>query len=632
MSDQPRVLVVDDTPANVRLLDAVLRPRGFDIVTATSGQEALEVIAMQPPDVVLLDVQMPGMNGYEVCRRVREDPELAALPIIMVTASLSEERTLALEAGADDFIVRPFDQAELVARVRSLVRIKSYHDQLQLQASELAALNESLEERVGQQVAELEQLRRLRRFLSPHLADVVLEAGELLEPHRREIAVVLCELRGFDGVSMSAEPEEAVEALKGFHEILGGLVAGYEATVGYFAGDGVMMFFNDPLPCADPVLRAARLAVDLRDSIAAYCETWRRRGRALDVTAAVTLGYATLGTIGFDGRYDYSAVGTVVNQAVRLCDAAADGEILLSQRALAAIEDNASVTPWGEVDLRGTPAIRAWRLDGLRGATAPGIDFRILGPLEVVVDGQHVELTAAKERAVLALLLMRAGEIVSADKLADELWEGEPPDSALSTLRAHVSRLRKALATAGLEDVVVTKPTGYVVEVDEHAIDARRFERLLREGRAALRTDPVSAQRQLREALGMWRGPALVDVAGTSAAEAETARLEECRLGAVEDCIDAELACGRHRDVLTELEGQTRRHPLRERLWAQRMVALYRSGRQPEALRIYQDLRTHLAEELGLEPSPELAALEQAIVMRSPDVGLDSVVLGPETR
>jgi adenylate cyclase len=623
MSDQARVLVVDDTPANVRLLDAVLRPRGFDIVTAASGQEALDVIAMQPPDVVLLDVQMPGMNGYEVCRRIREDPERAALPIIMVTASLSEERTLALEAGADDFIVRPFDQAELVARVRSLVRIKSFHDQLQQQASELAALNESLEERVDQQVGELEQLRRLRRFLSPHLADVVLEAGELLDPHRREIAVVLCELRGFDGVSMSAEPEEAVEALKGFHEILGRLVAGYEATVGYFAGDGVMMFFNDPLPCPDPVLRAARMAVDLRDAMAVYSETWRRRGRSLDVAAAVTLGYATLGTIGFDGRYDYSAVGTVVNQAVRLCDAAADGEILLSQRAHAAIEDTVTATEWGEVELRGAPAIRGWRLDGLRGAATTRTDFRILGPLEVVVDGKPVELTAAKERAVLALLLMRAGEIVSAERLADELWEGEPPESALSTLRAHVSRLRKALATAGLDEVVVTKPTGYVVEVDNDAIDARRFERLLRDGRASLRADPVSAQRQLREALGMWRGPALVDVAGTSAAEAETARLEECRLGALEDCIDAELASGRHRDVLTELEGLTRRHPLRERLWAQRMVALYRSGRQPEALRIYQELRTHLAEELGLEPSPELAALEQAIVMRSPDVGLN---------
>jgi DNA-binding response OmpR family regulator len=617
VSDQPRVLVVDDTPANIRLLDAVLRPRGFDIVTASSGQEALDAIAMQPPDVVLLDVQMPGMNGYEVCRRVREDPQHAALPIIMVTASLSEERALALEAGADDFVVRPFDQAELVARVRSLVRIKSYHDQLQEQARELAALNESLEERVEQQVDELEKLRRLRRFLSPHLADVVLDSGELLQPHRREIAVVLGELRGFDAISMSAEPEEAVDALKGFHEILGRLVASYEATVGYFAGDGVMMFFNDPLPCTDPVLRAARLAVELREAMREYGDAWRRRGRSLDVAASVTLGYATLGMIGFDGRYDYSAVGTVVNQAARLCEAAADGEILLSQRAHAAVEETVTASVWGDVELRGAPAIQAWRLDGLTGPSAPGPDFRILGPLEVVVDGQTIELTAAKERAVLSLLLMRAGEIVSAERLADELWEGEPPESALSTLRAHVSRLRKALAAAGLDDVVVTKPTGYVVQVDESAIDARRFERLLRRGRAALATDPASAQRQLREAVGIWRGPALVDVAGTSAAEAEIARLEECRLAAIEDCIEADLACGRHRDVLTELEGLTRLYPLRERLWAQRMTALYRSGRQPEALRIYQELRTQLAEELGLDPSPELTALEQAIVTRS---------------
>ena len=617
MTDLPRVLVVDDTPANIRLLDAVLRPRGFDIVTAASGQEALDAIAMQPPDVVLLDVQMPGMNGYEVCRRVREDPELGALPIIMVTASLSEERTLALEAGADDFVVRPFDQAELIARVRSLVRIKAYHDQLQHQARELASLNESLEERVEQQVGELEQLRRLRRFLSPHLADVVLEAGDVLEPHRREIAVVLCELRGFDAISMSAEPEEAVDALKGFHDILGALVARYEATVGYFAGDGVMMFFNDPLPCPDPVLRAARLAVDLRNAMAGFGAEWKRRGRSLDAASAVTLGYATLGTIGFDGRYDYSAVGTVVNQATRLCEAAGDGEILLSQRAVAAIEDAVVVSPWGDVELRGAPAIGAWRLDAMAGATAAGTDLRILGPLEVVANGRTVELTAAKERAVLALLLMRAGEIVSAERLADELWEGEPPDSALSTLRAHVSRLRKALATAGLDEVVVTKPTGYVVQVDDAAIDARRFEQLLRDGRAVLSADPVAAQQLLREAIGLWRGPALVDVAGTSAAEAEIARLEECKLGALEDCIDAELACGRHREVLTELEGLTRQHPLRERLWAQRMIALYRSGRQPESLRIYQELRTHLADELGLDPSPELTSLEQQIVTRS---------------
>lgn len=623
MTAPPRVLVVDDTPANVRLLEAVLRPRGFDVVVATSGPEALEAIASAAPDVVLLDVHMPGMNGYEVCRRTRESTTASALPIIMLTASLSEERTLALEAGADDFLVRPFDQAELLARVRSLVRIKTYHDQLERQAAELVALNESLTTRVEDQVQELQRLDRLRRFLAPHLAEMVLDAGDVLEPHRREIAVVLCELRGFDAISMSSEPEEAVDALEGFHDILGELVARYEATVGYFAGDGVMMFFNDPLPCPDPVMRAVRLAGDLRDAMQEYAADWRRRGRDLDVASAVTLGYATLGTIGFDGRYDYSAVGTVVNQAAALCNAAADGEILLSQRALAVVEDDVIAAPGAEIVLRGGPTLRTWSLDGLRGrAAAAGPDFRILGPLEIVVDGEVLDLTAAKERAVFALLLMRCGEVVSADRLADELWEGQPPESALSTLRAHVSRLRKALGSLGIEDVLATRPTGYVLEIDGDAVDVRRFERLTRDARSARAGDPATATRLLREALALWRGPALVDVASMPAAAAEIARLEECRVAAVEDCIDAELACDRHREVLTELEGLTRIHPLRERLRAQLMVALYRSGRQAEALRTFQELRAHLADELGLEPSPELAALEQAIVLRSPEVGL----------
>jgi DNA-binding SARP family transcriptional activator/class 3 adenylate cyclase len=507
--------------------------------------------------------------------------------------------------------------------VRSLVRIKTYHDQLERQAAELVALNESLTTRVEEQVQELDRLQRLRRFLAPHLAEMVLAAGDVLEPHRCEIAVLLCELRGFDAISMSSEPEEAVDALQGFHDVVGRLVREYEATVGYFAGDGVMMFFNDPLPCPDPVLRAARLALDLREAMQEYTARWRRRGRDLDVAAAVAFGYATLGTIGFEGRYDYSAVGTVVNQAAALCAAAADGETLLSQRAFAAVEGQVVTSPGVEVALRGGPALRTWSLESLPGsAPRSGPAFGILGPLEVSAGGETLDLTAAKERSVLALLLMRCGEVVSADRLADELWEGQPPESALSTLRAHVSRLRKALASLGLADVLVTRPTGYVLEVDADAVDARRFERLTREARAARPADPSTAARLLRDALGLWRGPALVDVAVMPAAAAEIARLEECRMSAVEECIDAELACARHREVLTELEAQTRNHPLRERLWAQLMVALYRSGRQAEALRTYQELRAHLADELGLEPSPELAALEQAIVARSPAVDL----------
>lgn len=619
MSEQvPRILVVDDTPANIRLLDAVLTPRGFEVVGVASGAEALTVVGSGDLDVVLLDVQMPGMNGYEVCRRIRELPRRAALPVVMVTASLGEERALALEAGADDFVVRPFDQAELVARVRSLVRIKQYHDRLEQQAGELAELNRSLGERVEAQVDELERLRRLRRFLSPHLADVLLQDDALLRPHRGEIAVVHCELRGFDAVSISSEPEEAVEALTGFHDVLGRLVAAHEATVGYFAGESVMLFFNDPLPVDDPVGSAVRFAAELRADVDAWAEPWRRRGRTLDIASAVTVGYATLGTIGFEGRYDYSAVGTVVNQAARLCEAAGDGEVLLSQRAYAAVADHVVAEPDDDVVLRDGLTLASWRLADAHvlaaGGTGPLPAFRVLGPLEV----SGVELTAAKERAVLCLLLLRPRQVVAAEQLADELWEGDPPDSALSTLRAHVSRLRKALATGGLGDALATRPTGYVLDVPDEAVDARCFERLVDEARATAGSDPAQAHELFERALSLWRGAPLTDITGNAAAAAEVARLEECRLATLEDAVAAQLAAGRHREALTELDALTLQHPLRERLWAHRMVALYRSGRQAEALRVFQDLRTLLADELGLDPSPELVELEQAILRRDP--------------
>jgi adenylate cyclase len=193
----PKILVVDDTPQNVRLLVAVLSSHGYAVTSAASGSEALEKVKSEQPDLVLLDVQMPGMNGYEVCRRLRADPAAAFLPVVMVTSSDAKARVDALEAEADDFVTKPFNQQELLARVRSLVRIKQYHDTIQLQAAELAEWNQTLEVRVGRQVEELEAMNRLRRFLSPTLAELILSQGEaILESHRREIAVLFADLRG----------------------------------------------------------------------------------------------------------------------------------------------------------------------------------------------------------------------------------------------------------------------------------------------------------------------------------------------------------------------------------------------------------------------------------------------------
>lgn len=363
-----KILVVDDVPQNVRLLEALLVSHGYSVTTASSGPEALEKVTVEVPDLVLLDIQMPGMNGYEVCRRIRAEPATRFLPVVMVTSSDTEVRVNAIEAEADDFITKPFDQQELLARVRSLVRIKQYHDTIQAQAAELADWNRTLEARVDEQVEELEKMNRLRRFLSPTLAELILSQGEsILESHRREIAVLFADLRGWTSFSATTEPEEVMGVIRDFHAAMGNLILEFEATVGWFAGDGLMVWFNDPIPCPDPAARAVRMAVAMRSAMTELVPKWRKRGHELDFSAGVALGYATLGKIGFDGRYDYGAVGSVMNLASRLCDEAAGGEILVSERVLSEVEHLVDAKPAGELTLKGfVKPVSAFRVADVR--------------------------------------------------------------------------------------------------------------------------------------------------------------------------------------------------------------------------------------------------------------------------
>jgi len=353
--DAGTILVVDDTPENVRLLEAVLVPRGYEVVTATSGQEALDLVATAQPDLVLLDVVMPTMDGYAVCRALRADEETAVLPVIMVTSSLGPEKTRAIEAGADDFIPKPFNQTELLTRVRSLMRIKRYHDANKAQATELLELNRTLEERVQRQVEELERLRQLRRFLSPQLADAIVSSGEesVLRSHRRQVAMLFADIRGWTGFVDAVEPEELMRVLGEFHKTIGGLVRRFDATVGFLEGDGVQLFFNDPFEVPDAALRAVRLGCALREEMAELTPQWRRRGYDLGCGVGIALGYATCGEVGFEGRSDYAAIGTVTNLASRLADEAAAGQILIAQRLYAEVEDAVEVEPVGEFNLRG---------------------------------------------------------------------------------------------------------------------------------------------------------------------------------------------------------------------------------------------------------------------------------------
>ena len=369
MSTPAKILVVDDLPQNVKLLVDLLGAKGYVVVTASSGPEALLKVEAERPDLVLLDVMMPEMSGYEVCRKIRENPATGILPVVMVTSlDPTQERIRGLEAGADDFLTKPVNRPELMARVQSLVRVKQLYDTVQAQAGELAELNKTLEARVSEQVAQLDRMGRLKRFFSPQLAELIVagDAEDPLKSHRRQVTVVFLDLRGFTAFAETAEPEEVMSVLREYHAEMGRLILEHEGTLERFTGDGMMIFFNDPVPVDDPAERAMRMAVAMRDRVAALIGRWRKRGHDLGLGVGIAQGYATIGAIGFEGRWDYGAIGNVTNLAARLCSEAQPGQILLSARVASEVEQLIETEEIGALTLKGfarpVPAFNLLRL------------------------------------------------------------------------------------------------------------------------------------------------------------------------------------------------------------------------------------------------------------------------------
>jgi adenylate cyclase len=363
MRSPPLILIADDNEANLDILRTRLTSRGYAVITASDGEEALDQARGHLPDMILLDVMMPKRNGFDVCRMLKADSTLPFMPIILVTAK-GETRDIVegLECGGDEYITKPVDQAALMARLGSILRIKALHDTVQeqsarlaVQAAELAEWNRTLEQRVAEQLTELERVNRLKRFLSPQLAELVVSSGDdrLLDSHRRDVAVVFCDLRGFTALAEKSEPEEVMDVLREYHAALGEIIYRFEGTLERFLGDGLMVLFNDPIPCSDPAARAVKMAVAMRERVSELTQRWRKLGHDLGFGVGIAQGYATIGKIGFEGRFDYAAIGSVANLASRLCSEAKPGQILISQRVLHAVEDFVEVENLGELSLKG---------------------------------------------------------------------------------------------------------------------------------------------------------------------------------------------------------------------------------------------------------------------------------------
>jgi DNA-binding response OmpR family regulator len=627
LSAPATILVVDDTPQNVKLLADLLSAKGYAVLTASNGAEALAKVRSVKPDLVLLDVVMPGMSGYEVCRHIRADSTTGVLPVVMVTAlDPTEERIKGLEAGADEFLTKPINQPELLARVRSLLRIKSLYDTVQTQAIELADLNEGLEQRVEEQIGQLQRLAQLKRFFPPQLAERIV-GGELDDPlatHRREVTVAFLDLRGFNAFADISEPEEVMALLRSYHREMGASIESYGGTLEQLSGNAMMVVFNDPVIVEDPAARAVAMAMDMQQRFAQLMGDWRKRGYEIALSIGIAHGYATIGAIGYEARVGYGVIGRVTNLAARLCAQAQPGQVLVSASVLALVEDEVEALEVPQVDFQGfVHPVAAFGILGLkppaRTPEAPAWPLKIyaLGQFALQVHGQALTFSRKAQKKPLDLLRMLialGGVRVETSALTGLLWPDAEGDAAKISFDSNLYRLRKLL---GVDDLLTLSEGKLSLDRERCWVDIWAVEDLVarveREVHGSHGIDGVDCGTLAKELLRLYSGHFLEKESQEAWAIAARDRLKAKFLRAV-TLLGSSLEAAGQWEQATALYSQALElDNLAEALYRRLMIAYRERGEPAEALNVYRRCRHMLSVVLGAKPSAETEAIRSSL-------------------
>jgi adenylate cyclase len=627
MKDSHRILIVDDQAPNRKLLADLLAASGYAVETASDGKEALAKIRLEKPDLVLLDVVMPGLNGYEVCKAIRADAALGLLPLVLVTAlDANEERIRGLESGADDFLTKPINQPELLARVKSMLRIKDFYDTVQSQAAELASLNAGLEARVHEQIGQLQKLGQLKRFFPPHLAELIVsgDVDDPLRTRRREVTVVMLDLRGFNAFADTSEPEEVMGLLRGFHQEMGRLIEAHGGTLEEFTGSSMMVIFNDPAVVENPAGRAVRLALEMQRKFDDLLSGWQKQGYEIALGIGVSHGFATIGAIGDESRASYGVIGRVVNIAARLCVEAGPGQVLVSAPVRALVEDAVELEEADRVDLKGfarpMSVYRVGRMKADPDSAAKRewmVKIYTLGRFSVEIRGQPLQFsrkTQKKPLDMLRVLIAHGAVRVEAATIIEQLWPGAEGDAGKMSFDSNLHRLRRLI---GVEDILVMSEGKLSVDTSRCWIDTIAFDdvaaRLERTAHAASDHSNEAVAMLIKELLQLYAGHFLDSetqeawaVAARDRLKAKFIRVVALLGGALEARKEWDQAVPLFSRAL-ELDN------LAEALYRRLMVCYRELGEPAEALNVYRRCREMLSIVLGVKPSPDTEAIRATL-------------------